>query len=148
MGRTVGKNKLNANWPLEGCRARKTRCARAPFADHALHARAGEVPVRVFDYCSAFRNFFPKLRLILINRFLVRLSSNFQERLFMLSSSPEFLLWWGFFKITVEFRFFSPFPKEMFHVQLVFHKLCLIITHLFLARFSSNFQEKLLVPSS
>ena len=35
--------------------------------------------------------------LILKNRFLVRLSSNFQERLFMPSSSPEFLLWWGYF---------------------------------------------------
>ena len=46
---------------------------------------------------SAFRNFFPKLCLILKNRFLVRLSSNFQERLFMPSSSPEFLLCWGYF---------------------------------------------------
>ena len=34
------------------------------------------------------------------------------------------------------------------HIELVFHKLCLIITHWFLVRFSSNFQEKLLMPSS
>ena len=32
------------------------------------------------------------------------------ERLLMPSSSPEFLLWWVIFKITAEFRFFSPFP--------------------------------------
>ena len=30
---------------------------------------------------------------------------------------------------------------ETFHLQLVFHKLCLIVTHWFLVRFSSNFQE-------
>ena len=40
---------------------------------------------------------FSQICLILKNRFLVRLSSNFQERLFVPSSSPEFLLSWGYF---------------------------------------------------
>ena len=55
----------------------------------------------VIVHCAKFiqciQNFFPKLCLILKNRFLVRLSSNFQERLFMPLSSPEFLLWWGYY---------------------------------------------------
>ena len=97
---------------------------------------------------SAFRNFFPKLCLILKNRFLVRLSSNFQERLFMPSSSPEFLLWWGYFWSNGGIQVFSSVSMETFNIQLVFQKLCLIITHWFLARFYSNFQEKLLMPSS
>ena len=59
---------------------------------------------------SAFRNFFPKICLILKNRFLVRLSSNFQERLFMPSSSPNFFFGGVIFKITAAIRFFSPFP--------------------------------------
>ena len=42
---------------------------------------------------QCIQNFFPKLCLILKKRFLVRLSSNFQERLLKPSSSPEFLLW-------------------------------------------------------
>ena len=48
--------------------------------------------------------------LILKNGFLVRLSSNFQERLFMPSSSPNFFFGGVIFKITSEFRVFSPFP--------------------------------------
>ena len=40
----------------------------------------------VFLAYSAFSYIFPKLCLILENRFLVRLSSNFQERLLMPSS--------------------------------------------------------------
>ena len=59
---------------------------------------------------SAFRNFFPNFCLILKNRFLVQLSSNFQERLFMPFSSPKFFFGGVIFKITAEFRFFSPFP--------------------------------------
>ena len=72
--------------------------------------------IEVPKYYSAFRNFFPKFCLILKNRFLVRLSSNFQERLFMPSSSPEFFFGGVIFKITAEFRFFSPFPwKRSIH---------------------------------
>ena len=54
----------------------------------------------VFSVVNGFTvhsEIFPKLCLVLKNRFLVRLSSNFQERLFMPSASPEFLLWWDYF---------------------------------------------------
>ena len=40
---------------------------------------------------SAFSFFFPKLCLILKNRFLARLSSNFQERLLMKYFMPQFI---------------------------------------------------------
>ena len=63
------------------------------WREPVCHCRLALVPV-----LQCIQNFFPKLCLILKNRFLVRLSSNFQERLFMPSSSPEFLLWWGYFK--------------------------------------------------
>ena len=42
---------------------------------------------------SAFRNFFPKLCLILKEWFLTRFPPNFQERFLMFSASPEFVFW-------------------------------------------------------
>ena len=43
--------------------------------------------------CSAFRNLFPKLCLILKEWFLTRFPPNFQERFLMSSASPEFVFW-------------------------------------------------------
>ena len=47
---------------------------------------------RAWEY-SAFRNFFPKLCLILEEWFLTRFPPNFQERFLMSSASPEFVFW-------------------------------------------------------
>ena len=66
---------------------------------------------------------------------------------------PKFVLRCSFgvvnFKVKepAEFRFFVRFHGNV-PCPSLFHKLCLIITQWFLVRFASNFQERLLVPSS
>ena len=58
------------------------------------------IPNKKEQLYSAFSYFFfPKLCLILKNRFLVRLSSNFQERLFIPSSMPKFIFGMSVFSL-------------------------------------------------
>ena len=63
-----------------------------------VECKASENVSENFSLClQCIQKFFSQICLILKNRFLVRLSSNFQERLFMPFSRPEFLFWWGCF---------------------------------------------------
>ena len=100
------------------------------------------------QWYSAFRNFFPKFCLILKIDFWSDWAPNFRKDSLCHPLAPNFFFGVVMFKITAEFRFFSPFPWKRSIYNSFFHKLCLIITHWFLVRFSSNFQEKLLMPSS